>query len=106
MYAHLWRDADGDYSSDEETEAESEAMLNKVRVVVRVRPLIKGESVLVKRSGKTSGEMHVDVGRNTIGLHFDARNKDAKTYKFDTVCDGETDQRNFFQSIGVKGMIR
>lgn len=74
---------------------------------MRVRPLIKGESVLTKhRSSKTGGEMHVDTSRNTISLKFEARNKEPKAYQFDQVCDGETDQRNFFQSVGVKGMIK
>ena len=46
-FGHLWRDADGDYSSDDDEEnqkEEDEKILNKVRVVVRVRPLIQGES--------------------------------------------------------------
>ena len=88
MYAHLWRDPDGDYSSDENDETGE--ILNKVRVVVRVRPLIQGESVLVKRSSKTSGQMSDDTAHNTIALKFDARNKEQKAYQFDRVCDGET----------------
>ena len=42
-YGHLWRDADGDYSSDEDQDNADTldgTVLNKVRVVVRVRPLI------------------------------------------------------------------
>ena len=79
-YGHLWRDADGDYSSDEENENEDAldgTVLNKVRVVVRVRPLIQGESVMSRRAAtNTSGQMHVDSARNTIELKYDARNKE------------------------------
>lgn len=50
--------------------------------------------------------MIVDDARNAITLKFDARNKDPKAYSFDQVADGQTDQRDFYQKIGVKGMIR
>lgn len=50
--------------------------------------------------------MQVDATRNQISLKFDARNKDPKSYQFDKVADGTTDQRSFYQQIGVKGMIR
>ena len=58
-YGHLWQDSDGDYSSDDETQETLDGtVLNKVRVVVRVRPLIQGESVLSKRAQtNTSGQM-------------------------------------------------
>ena len=41
-YGHLWRDADGDYSSEDEEDKNNAdaAILNKIRVVIRVRPLI------------------------------------------------------------------
>ena len=38
-YGKIWRDVEGDYSSEEDEEDDAK-MLNKVRVVVRVRPLI------------------------------------------------------------------
>ena len=40
-YGHIWQDVDADYSSDDESpETADGAVLNKVRVIVRVRPLI------------------------------------------------------------------
>ena len=40
-YGHIWKDVDGDYSSDDDAEENQDgAQLNKVRVIVRVRPLI------------------------------------------------------------------
>lgn len=56
-YGHIWQDDDGDYSSDDESpENQDGAILNKVRVIVRVRPLIQGESQLSKRAQtNTSG---------------------------------------------------
>ena len=44
--------------SDEEA---NEELLNQIRVVVRVRPLLQGESVLAKRAvTNTSGQMEVE----------------------------------------------
>ena len=109
-YGHLWRDADGDYSSDEDEQAEDAldgTVLNKVRVVVRVRPLIQGESAMSRRAPtNTSGQTQVDSARNMITVKYDARNKEPKNFQFDKVCDGLVDQRSFYQQIGVKGMIR
>ena len=50
--------------------------------------------------------MQVDGPQDQISLKFDARNKNPKSYQFDKVCDGMTDQRSFYQAIGVKPMIR
>ena len=107
-YGHIWQDVDADYSSDDESpETADGAVLNKVRVIVRVRPLIQGESILAKRSTtNTSGQMDLNTNNNSISLKFDARNKPPKTFGFDKVCDGTMDQRTFYQAIGVKGMIR
>ena len=67
-------------------------MLNKIRVVIRVRPLIKGESTLAKRNvTNTSGQMVLDSTNNNITLKFDARNKEPKTFGFDKICDGTLD---------------
>ena len=54
----------------------------------------------------TSGQMQVDGARNSITLKYDARNKEPRSFGFDKVCDGQTDQRNFYQQIGIKGMIK
>lgn len=104
-FSALWRDADGDYSSDEDDEADP-ASFNQVRVVVRIRPFLQGESVMQKRSTNTSGQMHVDTPSNSITLRYDARNKEAKSFKFDKVCDGQVDQRAFYKEIGVKQMVK
>lgn len=92
-YSQYWQDAEGDYSSDEEENKEEDSgILNKVRVVVRVRPLIQGESNMSRRAPtNTSGQMIVDSQINDIQLKFDARNKEPKSYQFDKVCDGTTD---------------
>ena len=81
---------DADYSSDDEDQAAADgAVLNKIRVIVRVRPLIKGESVLKNRNqNNTSGQMMLDTGNDAITLKFDARNKPPKTFGFDKVFDG------------------
>ena len=50
--------------------------------------------------------MNLDTARNTINLKYDARNKEPKSFQFDQVEDGVTDQRSFFRSTGVKGMIK
>ena len=62
-YCRHWQDGDGDYSTDddEENKDEESGVLNKVRVVVRVRPLIQGESNMSRRAPtNTSGQMIVD----------------------------------------------
>ena len=107
-YGHIWQDVDGDYSSDDESPENADgALLNKIRVIVRVRPLIQGESTLAKRNQSiTSGQMMLDPGNESISLKFDSRNKQPQSFGFDKVCDGLMDQRTFYQAIGVKGMIR
>ena len=41
-YGQIWQDVDGDYSSDDENDPDTVdgTILNKIRVIVRVRPLI------------------------------------------------------------------
>lgn len=57
------------------------SVLNKVRVVIRVRPLIQGESAMSKQvKTNTGGKMHLDTVSNNIQLKFDARNKEPKSY--------------------------
>ena len=57
-FSQYWQDGDGDYSSDDEEgkEEQDSSQLGKVRVVVRIRPLIQGESNMSKRAPtNTSG---------------------------------------------------
>ena len=58
-FSQYWQDGEGDYSSDEDEDGQQEqdsSVLGKVRVIVRVRPLIQGESNIYKRaSTNTSG---------------------------------------------------
>ena len=49
--------------------------------------------------------MDVDIKRNIINLKYDFKNKDTKTFQFDKVCDGSIGQKDFFNQIGVRGMV-
>ena len=89
--------------SDEEANME---LLNQIRVVVRVRPLLQGEGVPYKRPiTNTSGQMDFDCRRDIVNLRYDFKNKDMKTFKFDKVCDGSFGQKEFYNAIGVRGMV-
>ena len=72
-----------------------------MRVVVRIRPLIQGESTLMNARRMNvsciSGKMQVDCENNKISLAYDARNKDPKSFRFDKVCDGQVSQREFYR---------
>ena len=48
-YGDIWQDDDHDYSSSDEEDLDT-ADLKKIRVIVRVRPLIQGESTLIRRT--------------------------------------------------------
>jgi len=50
--------------------------------------------------------MRTDAFQNSIKLHFDARNKDPKNFVFDKVSTGDTSQKEFFDSIGIKSIVR
>lgn len=54
----------------------------------------------------TSGTMVANHTLNEIQLKFDARNKDARVFKFDYVAQGDTVNRDFFKNCGVKRMVR
>ena len=72
---------------------------NNVKVIVRIRPLLQGESVLNKRLiTATSGVMLANQvkSNNEIQLKFDARNKDSKVFQFDYVAEGDVANRDFF----------
>lgn len=49
--------------------------------------------------------MDFDIKRNIINLKYDFKNKDMKTFQFDKVCDGTIGQKDFFNQIGVRGMV-
>ena len=88
-------------------EEDDDYLLNSIRVIIRVRPLMQGESVLQKRTvSNTSGQMFVERGKNTVHLKFDARNKDTKSYQFDQVCDGEMGQQEFYKKSGISNMVK
>jgi predicted ATPase len=43
---------------------------------------------------------------NQVAMRFDARNKESKYFNFDMVAQGEIKQRDFFEKVGVKRMVR
>ena len=49
--------------------------------------------------------MDFDCKRNIVNLKYDFKNKEMKTFQFDKVCDGNTGQKDFFNQIGVRGMV-
>ena len=49
--------------------------------------------------------MDFDCKRNIVNLKYDFKNKEMKTFQFDKVCDGSTGQKDFFNQIGVRGMV-
>ena len=49
--------------------------------------------------------MDVDSKRDIVNLRYDFKNKDMKTFKFDKVCDGSFGQKEFYNAIGVRGMV-
>ena len=76
-------DEDGKKEGDEDGDGDMH-LLNSIRVIIRVRPLLQGESILQKRNvSNTSGQMLIEKERNTVHLKFDARNKETKSYQFD-----------------------
>ena len=38
-------------------------------------------------------------------LRYDFKNKETKTFRFDKVCDGSFGQKEFYNAIGVRGMV-
>ena len=106
-------DSEGEEEQDRKNNSEdapAEPLDGKMRVVIRVRPLIQGESTMTRlkhmSSSTTSGQMQVDCQNDTIQLRYDARNKEPKCFKFDKVCDGQVGQSEFFRKIGVRRMVR
>ena len=100
-------------SSDEDNKKEGgdddndEHLLNSIRVIIRIRPLLQGESVLQKRAQtSTSGQMLIEKQANTVHLKFDARNKETKSFQFDHVADGEIGQQAFYKSSGISKMVK
>ena len=91
---------------EESDDEASQELLNQIRVVVRVRPVLQGESVLQKRAvTNTSGQMDLDCRQGLVNLRYDFKNKETKTFKFDKVCDGTLGQKDFYNAIGVRGMV-
>jgi hypothetical protein len=79
-----------DYDGSSIHEADSQDVYGKIKVIVRVRPLLTTEEKSLKSAPTaTSGQMGIASDRQ-IQLNFDARNKDSKCLEFDHVADGET----------------
>ena len=60
--------------------------------------------VITERSGQMI--TNEQKNSNTIQLKFDGRNKDSKMFHFDLIAEGDCTNRDFFDKVGVKRMVR